>query len=80
VFRGAVVALTLALCASALADPTGKNVVTPKKQQQQQIVQTRKVIYYVHTSASAIPVPIERVLGFTTTTIPMEIIGRLPEH
>jgi hypothetical protein len=77
VFRGAVVALTLALCAAALADPTGKNVVTPKKQQ---IVQTRKVIYYVHTSASAIPVPIERVLGFTTTTIPMQIIGRLPEH
>jgi hypothetical protein len=78
VFRGAALALTFVLCASALADPTGKNVVIPKRQQHQ-TVSPRKVIYYVHSSASAIPIPITRLQGFTTTIHPMQIIGRRPK-
>jgi hypothetical protein len=64
--------LSLALCASAMADPSDKNVVIPAKYQP---VQKQKVLYYVKTTASAIPQPIERLGGIPTTTIPMVVIG-----
>jgi hypothetical protein len=66
--------LSLALCASAFADADGKNVVTPRKYQAA-IRQAPKVLYYVKTSASAIPQPIERLGGIPTTTVPMQVIG-----
>ena len=64
--------LSLALCASAIADPSGKNVVIPAKYQP---VQKQKVTYYVRSTASAIPQRIERLGGIPTTTVPMEVIG-----
>jgi hypothetical protein len=64
--------LSLALCAAAVADPSGKNVVVPPNYQ---AVQKPKIIYYVKTSASAIPQPIERLGGIPTTTTPMQVIG-----
>ena len=64
--------LSLALCATAFADSDYKNVA----QREDQVVQKpRRVIYYVKTTASAVPQPIERLGGIPTTTIPMLVIG-----
>ncbi|HEU0209980.1 MAG TPA: hypothetical protein VFQ78_13505 [Candidatus Udaeobacter sp.] len=65
--------LSMALCVTAFADSDHKNVVT---QREDQVVQKpRRVIYYVKTTASAVPQPIERLGGIPTTTIPMLVIG-----
>lgn len=65
--------MSLALCASAVADLEDKDVVAPPRYQ---TVQKPKVtVYYVKTSASAIPQPIERLGGIPTTTTPMLVIG-----
>ncbi|MDP9253471.1 MAG: hypothetical protein M3O66_00785 [Verrucomicrobiota bacterium] len=40
-----------------------------------QAVQKPRVIYYVKTTASGIPQPIERLGGIPTTTTPMQVIG-----
>ena len=64
--------LSLALCVTAFADSDYKNVA----QREDQVVQKpRRVIYYVKTTASAVPQPIERLGGIPTTTIPMLVIG-----
>jgi hypothetical protein len=62
----------LALCGAAVADPSGKNVVVPPNYQ---AAQKLKVIYFVKTTASGIPQPIERLCGIPTTTVPMQVIG-----
>jgi len=66
-------ALSFALCAAAFADSDSKTVVTQR--QYQQVQKQKKVVYYVKSSASAIPTPIERLGGIPTTTIPMLVIG-----
>lgn len=64
--------LSLALCVTAFADSDYKNVA----QREDQVIQKpKRVIYYVKTSASAVPQPIERLGGIPTTTIPMLVIG-----
>jgi hypothetical protein len=64
--------LSLALCVTAFADSDYKNVA----QREDQVIQKpKKVSYYVKTTASAIPQPIERLGGIPTTTIPMLVIG-----
>jgi hypothetical protein len=65
--------LSLALCASAFADSDGKNVVTQR--QYQTFQKPTRVVYYVKSSASAIPTPIERLGGIPTTTTPMLVVG-----
>lgn len=66
--------LSLALSVTAFADSDYKNVATP--QRQYQVVQKpKKIIYYVKTSASAVPQPLERLGGIPTTTVPMQVIG-----
>jgi hypothetical protein len=65
--------LSLALGASAFADSDGKAVVTQRKYQTVQ--QPRRIVYYVRSSASAIPIPMVRLGGIPTTTIPMIVIG-----
>ena len=70
--------LGLALGASAIADPSDKNVVTPAQYApvaNYRPVQKQKVLYYVKTTASAIPQPLERLGGIPTTTVPMQVIG-----
>jgi hypothetical protein len=65
--------LSLALGASAFAESDAKSVVT---QRQYQLVQkSKKTVYYVKSSASAIPTPIERLGGIPTTTTPMLVVG-----
>jgi hypothetical protein len=64
--------LSLALCVTAFADSDYKNVA----QREDQVIQKpKRIIYYVKTSASAVPQPIERLGGIPTTTIPMLVIG-----
>jgi hypothetical protein len=64
--------LSLALCVTAFADSDYKNVA----QREEQVIQKpKRVIYYVKTTASAVPQPIERLGGIPTTTIPMLVIG-----
>lgn len=65
--------LSLALCITAFAETDYKNVAM---QREDQVVQKQKrVLYYVKTTASAVPQPIERLGGIPTTTIPMLVIG-----
>lgn len=71
--RCASVALSLAFCASLLADPS-KNVVVPAKQQPAQ-KRVMKVCY-VMISGFGIPQRCDRLTGIPTTAYPMEIIGR----
>ena len=71
--RGASVALSLAFCASVLADPS-KNVVTPT----QQITTQKIVICYIKTIASGIPQPCKRyITGIPTTASPVLVMGRV---
>jgi hypothetical protein len=66
------IVLSLALCVTAFADSDYKNVA----QREEQVIQKpKRVIYYVKTTASAVPQPIERLGGIPTTTIPMLVIG-----
>ena len=71
--RCAGVALSLAFCASVMADPD-KTVVTPAKQETTQKV----IICYVKTIASGIPQPCRRyVVGIPTTASPVVVMGRV---
>jgi hypothetical protein len=77
--RCGVALVTLAFCASALADPS-KNVVEPKAQVSKSQTAPRSVVakklYYTFTGGSAIPMPIDRVSGpIPTTAIPMLVFG-----
>jgi hypothetical protein len=65
--------LSLVLCATAFAGPDGKNVVT--QQQYQEVQKPKRVIYYVRTTASAIPMPLQYFGGIPTTASPMQVIG-----
>jgi hypothetical protein len=65
--------LSLALCVTALAESDYKNVAMQREDQMVQ--KSKRVLYYVKTTASAIPQPIERLGGIPTTTIPMLVIG-----
>jgi len=67
------VAVSLALCASMLAD-TSKNVVIPAKQQPGQ--KRVKKLCYVMISGFGIPQPCDRLGDIPTTVYPMERIGR----
>jgi hypothetical protein len=71
--RLAITALSLVLTATAFAESDYKDVVA---QRQNQVVQKpKRILYYVKTTASAVPQPIERLGGIPTTTIPMQVIG-----
>jgi hypothetical protein len=65
--------LSIVLCGTAFADSDAKNVVTPR--QYQEVQKPRRIVYYVKTSASAIPMPLDRLGGIPTTTSPMQVIG-----
>jgi hypothetical protein len=72
--------LSVALCASAFGSPDGKTVVTHRPYHVVQ--EPTRVVYYVKSTASAIPIRIERLGGIPTTTIPMIVIGdpRISNH
>jgi hypothetical protein len=72
------VILGFALVGSAFAGPTEPKDLTSYRQQTvQNKLQKKKIVYYVLSSVSAIPIPIEWVEGAVpTTAIPMQIIGR----
>jgi hypothetical protein len=71
------VILGFALVGSAFAGPTAPKDLTSYRQQTVQSQPQKKIVYYVLSSASAIPVPLKWVDGvYPTTTIPMSIIGR----
>ena len=65
--------LSLALCVTAFAESDYKNVASQR--QDQYVMKPKRVLYYVKSSASAIPQPIERLGGIPTTTIPLLVIG-----
>lgn len=68
--------ITLALCASAGAEPEGKSVVTRTVHQAMSVAPAKKKsVVLVYSIASAIPIPIERLGGIPTTTIPMIVVG-----
>ncbi len=74
--RTSSVVLGLALCASAWANPGDKNVVSERSQAAPQ-APAKRVQYYVHSSASAIPTKIEQLNGaYPTTTLPLLVVGR----
>ena len=70
--------LGFALFGSAFAGPTEARDLTSYRQQTvQNKLQQKRIVYYVLSSASAIPIPIAWVEGAVpTTTIPMQVIGR----
>ena len=72
--RCACVALSLALCASVLAD-SSKNVVIPAKQQLAAQKRVKKVCY-VMISGWGIPQPCDRLGGIPTTVYPMDRLAR----
>ena len=76
--RTSSLVLGLALCASAWANTGNKNVVSARAQATTQApAPVKRVQYYVLSSASSIPTPIEQLTGATPTTMrPMVIIGR----
>ena len=78
--RTAIVVFGLALCAPAWADAGNKNVVTAKaRAATQPATPPKRPRVYVLSSASAIPVPVDRFGVFPTTTTPMLILGRRTE-
>ncbi len=68
----------LALCASAVAGPVMYREATPYQDRSvKQKATQKKVVYYVMSSASAIPRPITYIIGgILTTPTPIQIIGR----
>jgi hypothetical protein len=70
--------LGFALFGSAFAGPTEARDLTSYRQQTvQNNLQQKQIVYYVLSSASAIPIPLAWVAGAVpTTTIPMQVIGR----
>ncbi len=72
-------ALGVMLSASAFAGPTIDRTSTSaaRPHTAQDMPTQKKVLYYVMTSASAIPKPINYVIGgLMTTAVPIQIIGR----
>ncbi len=67
--------MVLAFCTPVSAEPEGKEVVNRAHQATDVTVPQRKVIYLVHSAASAIPIPVTRLDGIPTTTSPIIIIG-----
>jgi hypothetical protein len=79
--RCAAALIAVMFCASAIAGADGnKNVViAPAKTQPQRLVS--KTQYYMFTSASAIPQPINRVAApIPTTAIPITVIANHLGH
>jgi len=75
--RCAAAFIMLAFCASAVADPS-KNVVTQPKAQVARYAVAGKKQVYIFIFGSAIPQPIDRVMGpIPTTAIPMLVLGNL---
>jgi len=73
--------LGLVLCASAFAGPSNsRDLPIAKQRTEQQRPAQKRVVYYVQSSCSAIPVPIEWVSGIPTTATPMIIIGDVGGH
>ena len=72
------VTLGTMLCASAFAGPTiDRAPTTARPHQAQNMPAQKKVVYYVMSSASAIPTPISYIIGgVITTATPIQIIGR----
>lgn len=68
----------LALCGSAIAGPAIYREATPYQDRSVTQKPTQKrVVYYVLSSASAIPRPISYIIGgVLTTPTPIQIIGR----
>ena len=66
--------LSLALCVTASAETDYKQVAS-QREDQLVVQKPKKVRYYVRSSASAIPQPLERLGGIPTTTTPMLVIG-----
>ena len=68
----------LALCGSAIAGPAMYREAAPYQESSAtQRPTQKKVVYYVLTSASAIPRPISYVIGgILTTPTPIQSIGR----
>jgi hypothetical protein len=66
------------LCASAVAGPTiDRSSTIGRPHTAQDMPAQKKVIYYVMSSASAIPKPITFIIGgVLTTAVPIQIIGR----
>ena len=65
------------LCASAIAGPTFDRTSTARPHMAQDMPAQKKVVFYVMSSASAIPKPIAYFsAGVPTTAIPILIIGR----
>jgi hypothetical protein len=69
--------LSLVFSVTAFAESDYKEVATPQRHDQVQVVQKpkKKIIYYVRTSASAVPQPLDRLGGIPTTATPMWVIG-----
>jgi hypothetical protein len=73
-------ALSIALSmGAALAGPTDAKwqAKSDAATAQKKIAAKKKPVYYVMSSASPIPIPIEWVQGIPTTATPMQIIGHL---
>jgi hypothetical protein len=68
--------------ASALAGPsTYRDLPAAKRQTAQEQPAQKKIAYLVHSSCSAIPVPVERVsTAIPSTATPMIIIGDVHDH
>jgi hypothetical protein len=66
------------LCSTALAGPsTTREMTSAQAQTAQQKPAAKKVVYYVLSSASAIPRPVTWYIGgVMTTATPVQIIGR----
>jgi hypothetical protein len=69
------------LCASAIAGPnTYRASTTARPHAAQDMPAQKKMVFYVMSSASAIPKPVAYFsTGVPTTAIPILIIGRAPE-
>jgi hypothetical protein len=79
--RCAAALIAATFCASAIAGADGnKNLVTAQALAQPQRLVPKKE-YYMFTSASAIPQPINRVAApIPTTAVPITVIANHPGH
>lgn len=67
------VTISCALCSSAVAGQEDREVVNQPRYRM--VEKPKETIYYVKSSASAIPQPINRLGGIPTTTVPMLVMG-----
>jgi hypothetical protein len=77
-----LLSMAIAIGASAFAGPSSyRDLPVAKTQSTQPQPVQKKIAYLVHSSCSAIPVPIERVsTGIPSTATPMTIIGDVYDH